>query len=101
MGEYFVEPQEVEMDIQTFLQRLDCPSNDAVYYLQSQNNNLKQDFPALLHDTGHGVPFAEKAFGYPPDASNVWIGDDRSSTSLHKGSSLFMISGSLPFIHLE
>lgn len=32
------------------------------------------------------VPWATEAFGVAPDVANLWIGDERSVTSLHKGS---------------
>ncbi|SCV71062.1 BQ2448_3824 [Microbotryum intermedium] len=100
--EYFVEPAAVQMDLETLFQHLNTPSNTstasdsdsdksttapAVYYLQSQNGNLQpnQDLEPLLTDVGERGPrWAREAFGSDPDAVNIWIGDERSSTSVHK-----------------
>lgn len=39
----------------------------------------------LQQDVLPGLDWAEAVFGGPPDATNLWIGDDRSVTSFHKG----------------
>lgn len=39
----------------------------------------------LQQDVKPGLDWAEAVFGGPPDAANLWIGDDRSVTSFHKG----------------
>ncbi|ORY91719.1 cupin-like domain-domain-containing protein [Leucosporidium creatinivorum] len=92
--EIFVEPATVELSMQDFLSKLDRPqpspplSNptaDPVYYLQSQNGNLGGEYEALLRDVGaEGPSFAREVFAQDPDACNLWIGDQRSVTSLHK-----------------
>lgn len=76
---------DLEMDIDTFLDKLACPQSDEVLYLQSQNDNLHNEMKDLLADAGEDLPIATEVFGDKPDAVNVWIGDDRSVTSLHKG----------------
>lgn len=55
-------------------------------YLQSQDDNLHKEFNALIPDIGLEVPIASAAMGggVKPDAVNIWIGDNRSITSLHK-----------------
>ncbi|SGY80373.1 BQ5605_C008g05370 [Microbotryum silenes-dioicae] len=89
--QYFVEPASVQMNLSTLFQHLNTPTNPdcpkPVYYLQSQNGNLQpnQDLEVLLEDVGEkGPEWARQSFGTDPDAVNVWIGDERSETSLHK-----------------
>ncbi|KAJ3037772.1 JmjC domain-containing protein 7, partial [Rhizophlyctis rosea] len=56
-----------------------------VYYVQSQNNNLHEDFMDLLKaDLPETVGFASEALGRDPDAVNFWLGESRAVTSLHK-----------------
>ncbi|KAI8458151.1 cupin-like domain-containing protein [Phakopsora pachyrhizi] len=66
---------------------------DDVLYLQSQNGNLSDELSPLIKHLGSHLPLASKALGKflfdyqaddRPDAVNLWIGDERSSTSLHK-----------------
>lgn len=56
-----------------------------VPYLQHQNNNLREELPQLIGDIEERLGWAEAVFGSVPDAINLWIGDDRSVTSFHKG----------------
>jgi hypothetical protein len=64
--------------------------------VQSQNGNLSTEFQNLQQDV-HDLDWANEYFGSllgvhkansgePPDASNVWIGNDESVTSIHLGS---------------
>ncbi|KAG2496262.1 hypothetical protein HYH03_005495 [Edaphochlamys debaryana] len=55
-----------------------------VPYMQHQNSNLTEELAALLADIAPGLPWAEEVFGGPPEATNLWIGDARSTTSFHK-----------------
>ncbi|CAH7667719.1 cupin-like domain-domain-containing protein [Phakopsora pachyrhizi] len=58
---------------------------DDVLYLQSQNGNLSDELSPLIKHLGSHLPLASKALADDrPDAVNLWIGDERSSTSLHK-----------------
>jgi hypothetical protein len=45
--------------------------------------SLPQEFPQLLDDVDV-LQWANEAFGTPPEATNLWIGDDDSITSFHK-----------------
>lgn len=105
----YVCPSDEKTTVSTFFGRLlDRPSDtarhkDEVVYLQSQDGNLVNDFAELLPDVGSDIPTATEALGEHcpafvlllgaealgtdrrPDAVNLWIGDDRSVTSLHKG----------------
>ncbi len=53
--------------------------------LQHQQDNLRQQLPQLLDDVEAQLGWATAALGCPPDAVNLWVGDDRSTTSFHKG----------------
>lgn len=75
------------MDMHTFLDKLQNSESEQVLYLQSQNDNLHGELRDLLADATQDVPIASEVFGQKPDVANVWIGDERSITSLHKGES--------------
>jgi jumonji domain-containing protein 7 len=59
-------------------------SSDRVLYLSHQNDSLRTQLPSLAAEIPTSLPIAEAAFGNAPDAINIWIGDDRSVTSVHK-----------------
>ncbi|WAR53668.1 hypothetical protein PtB15_3B176 [Puccinia triticina] len=103
-GKYFVEPAYEKVTMSDFLAELrasetslhlDPPLNTSnparssgstrdVVYLQSQDGNLAKELLPLLPNVGDHVPVASQALGTDqPDAVNLWIGDDRSITSLH------------------
>ena len=80
--EYFAEPAEEKMDLAAFFELLGDPSADGVPYLQLQDDSLRKEFAPLLADVPENGPaFAAAAFGRPPEAVNLWIGDGRSLTS--------------------
>ena len=55
-----------------------------VYYLQSQNSNLDTEaLSQLQEDLPSNFDFAVDVLGQP-DARNIWIGDHRSVTSVHR-----------------
>ncbi|GAA5892646.1 cupin-like domain-containing protein [Sporobolomyces salmoneus] len=91
---YFVEPANVKMSISALLSKLreeDVVEEEAkgkpVHYLQSQNGNLSStgEYAPLLPDVGpEGPSWAREAFGQSPDVANVWIGGNKSKTSIHK-----------------
>lgn len=80
------------------LSRRNSKRQGSVRYIQSQNNNLLGDFQMLQRDVRE-LAWATECFGTsfyviifltsdaPPDASNVWIGNEESITSLHLGKS--------------
>lgn len=56
------------------------------FAVQHQNSNLTEEFSILLSDLGPApLAWAAEVFGGPPEASNMWVGDERSVTSFHKG----------------
>lgn len=59
---------------------------EEVRYAQTQNDNLRHEYRALLA-LGHvprAVGFARVALARDPDAVNLWIGNSRSVTALHR-----------------
>lgn len=84
--EYFLYPAAVDLPFRTFQSMLEHPTeDDAVPYLSQQDDNLRRQFPTLLSEVGASIPLAEAVFGAEAlEAVNLWIGDERSVTSLHK-----------------
>jgi jumonji domain-containing protein 7 len=97
---YFVEPhlQSIPFSemLDWLLSRRNSKRQGSVRYIQSQNNNLLGDFQELQRDVRE-LGWATECFGTsiyviilltsdaPPDASNIWIGNEESITSLHLG----------------
>lgn len=70
-------------------------------YRALEDNNLHGEFSPLLPDVPAFIPFATEAFGHGPDAANVWIGNDRSVSALHKDNYenlYFQVSGRKNFV---
>ena len=64
----------------------------AYLWTQPQNDSLRTLFPELAPDVRIcGPSWAEAAFGCPPEAVNLWIGNERSVTSFHKGRLVFSV----------
>jgi hypothetical protein len=82
----FVQPEKRSMHIGEFLAQLDDASgDDDVLYLSHQNDNLRVEMPALMADiAAEGLPLALDAFGNSPDAINLWIGDARAVSTMHR-----------------
>lgn len=50
-----------------------------------ENDNLRGEYEPLYKDVDKDIPWAKIAFGgQEPDAINLWIGNSRSVTALHK-----------------
>lgn len=82
----FVYPAEVDMTMKTFMNMIQNPSeDDAVPYLSQQDDNLRKHFPYMMKDIEDSLPLAEALVGLSsPEAVNLWIGDQRAVSSLHK-----------------
>ncbi|KAF8913904.1 cupin-like domain-containing protein [Gymnopilus junonius] len=91
---YFVEPFVEKMTMNQLLWRLGSGRIDTgeIHYLQSQNGNLfssgslkdgSSEFGSLVPDVPREIPWCSEALGLQPDAVNIWIGDERSITSIH------------------
>ncbi|KAK9830998.1 hypothetical protein WJX81_007108 [Elliptochloris bilobata] len=82
-GRVFALPYEQRMTVRTFLEGLRDSRMERVLYAQRQSDSLAEEFSALLPDIG-SMPAVAEAFGCPPEALNLWIGDHRSVSSFHK-----------------
>jgi hypothetical protein len=75
------------MPFTTFMDELERKEKDpaeGVLYCQHQNSSLTSDdeFASLCEDVPE-LSWATNAFNASPDAVNMWIGEDRSITTLH------------------
>ncbi|XP_060072391.1 bifunctional peptidase and (3S)-lysyl hydroxylase Jmjd7-like [Ylistrum balloti] len=80
----FVMPDERKMTMSKFLDELDAPKKDKVFYIQKQNSNLTEEFSSIISDVDTDIDWGTEAFGQPPDAVNFWMGDGRAVTSMHR-----------------
>ncbi|KAL1946517.1 hypothetical protein VTO73DRAFT_14621 [Trametes versicolor] len=99
---YFAEPHTEQMTMESFLETLSSDGFDGehsggeVHYLQSQNGNLftnryfdlsggedPSEFEPLRDHVPSEVPWCSDALDKVPDAVNLWIGDEKSVTSIH------------------
>ncbi|PVI05214.1 Clavaminate synthase-like protein [Periconia macrospinosa] len=53
-------------------------------YLQTQNDNLRNEYNTIFSDVPPSIPFARIALAQDPDAINFWLGNSYSTTALHK-----------------
>jgi peptidyl-lysine (3S)-dioxygenase / protease len=78
---YFTQPAKVEIEFKDFLEKLNTKN---VYYLQHQNDNFRSNSFKKLFDDIEIPSWSNECFQNVPDAVNIWIGENRSVTSLHK-----------------
>ena len=50
----------------------------------AENDNLREEYKSLFVDVPKDIPFARIALQQEADAINMWIGNERSQTALHK-----------------
>lgn len=65
------------------------PPPPSVLYYSRQNDCFRKELPSIYKATRHVIPasidFAEEAFGTgQPEAVNLWMGDERAVSSMHK-----------------
>ncbi|KXS93861.1 hypothetical protein AC578_3413 [Pseudocercospora eumusae] len=94
-GLMYVEPYETSEPFEDFLKyvqedtsllqnsRSHIPPR-TVKYAQTQNDNLRDEYSNLFADVPADISFATLALHQEPDAINFWLGNERSTTSLHK-----------------
>ncbi|TLS29576.1 hypothetical protein PpBr36_01564 [Pyricularia pennisetigena] len=58
--------------------------DDEIRYAQTQNDNLRHEYSTLFSHVQRDIPFARIALGREPEAINLWIGNSRSVTAMHK-----------------
>ncbi|TKA79651.1 hypothetical protein B0A55_03446 [Friedmanniomyces simplex] len=88
----FVEPHEIFEPFAEFLDSVVQQSSSSssttaaghVKYAQTQNDNLRNEYSPLFPDVPANIPFARIALGQKAEAINLWLGDDRSTTAMHK-----------------
>ncbi|CAH0514557.1 unnamed protein product [Peronospora belbahrii] len=81
----FIMPEERDMRLTEFLQLLKkCNEFDGVPYLSHQNDSLRDQLPVLLDEVPPAMKLAVEAFGNEPEAVNIWIGDERAVSTMHK-----------------
>ncbi|KAK4113735.1 Clavaminate synthase-like protein [Canariomyces notabilis] len=91
----FAKPHEEDQPFSTFLDYLikqehqlqptrPQQEEEEVRYAQTQNDNLRHEYLALFSHVQRTIPFARIALDREPDAINLWIGNSRSVTALHK-----------------
>lgn len=49
-----------------------------------ENDNLRNEYSTLFSHVEKDIPWARIALQAPPEAINLWIGNSRSVTALHK-----------------
>ncbi|KAI1422131.1 phospholipase A2 [Xylaria sp. FL1777] len=57
---------------------------DEVRYAQTQNDNLRHEYIMLFSQVEKSIAFARIALERDADAINLWIGNSRSVTALHR-----------------
>lgn len=59
-------------------------SRKDIMYYSRQNDCLRRELPSLTSIFPKSIPFADEAFDAEPDAVNLWIGNEKSVSSMHK-----------------
>ncbi|KAI9873922.1 MAG: hypothetical protein M1830_010387 [Pleopsidium flavum] len=85
----FIKPCEVEEPFTAFLKYLreqesGTNAQQAVKYAQTQNDNLRGEYTKLFSDVDGDIAWSRVALGRAPEAINLWIGNSRSVTALHR-----------------
>ncbi|PHH64889.1 hypothetical protein CDD81_3746 [Ophiocordyceps australis] len=87
----FAKPHEESQFFKDFLTYIVKQESDATFdqtaevrYAQTQNDNLRDEYSPLFPDAQKDIPFVRIALQRPPDAINLWIGNSRSVTAIHK-----------------
>lgn len=79
-GSYFLQPYKTKMTIDQFVKNY---KRKNIHYIQHQNDNFRNGEFANLQNDVEVFDWSTEIFG-EPDAVNIWMGDKRSITSLHK-----------------
>lgn len=61
-----------------------CARQKMIWYAQTQNDNLRDEYTSLFADVPPSIAFARVALEQSPDAVNFWLGSAASTTALHK-----------------
>ncbi|KAL1926170.1 hypothetical protein VTP01DRAFT_6035 [Rhizomucor pusillus] len=83
--EYFVMPYERSMPFSDFLDIMEGKIDTRnAHYISLQNDSLHTEFSTLKDDIEEEILWCSEALGKTPDAVNFWMGNEQSTTSLHK-----------------
>ncbi|RPA71907.1 Clavaminate synthase-like protein [Ascobolus immersus RN42] len=108
--EVFVKPHTTTQPFDQFLEDViagshltpsDLDGTKTVKYSQSQDDNLHGEYEPLLQDVPANLHWAAEVFGEKPDAMNLWIGNQNSTSAMHKDNyeNLYcLIKGSKTFV---
>ncbi|KAI3323013.1 phospholipase A2 [Xylariaceae sp. AK1471] len=95
----FAKPHEEDQDFSEFLEYVmrqektpiglldgeqEVRKGGEVRYAQTQNDNLRHEYVSLFSQVEKSIAFARIALERDPDAINLWIGNSRSVTALHR-----------------
>ncbi|KAL3423344.1 phospholipase A2 [Phlyctema vagabunda] len=88
----FVKPWEEPQPFSSFLSYItdqelsNSPESEKgeVRYAQTQNDNLRNEYLSLFSDVEKDISWARIALQQDPEAINLWVGNSRSVTALHK-----------------
>ncbi|KAI0009011.1 phospholipase A2 [Xylariaceae sp. FL0662B] len=86
----FAKPHEEDQLFEEFLEYVSRQEKDAsfegseVRYAQTQNDNLRHEYVSLFSQVQRSIAFARIALQKEPDAINLWIGNSKSVTALHR-----------------
>ncbi|KAG2224363.1 hypothetical protein INT45_006763 [Circinella minor] len=83
--EYFALPHEQKMTLDRFLKIIEGKElTPHAHYISLQNDSLHTEYSILKDDIEEEIDWCSAALGKKPDAVNFWMGDEKSTTSLHK-----------------
>ncbi|KAI9158802.1 Bifunctional peptidase and (3S)-lysyl hydroxylase [Paramyrothecium foliicola] len=85
----FAKPHEEDQQFEEFLTYVIQQETDPAFPTHSEpasteNDNLRDEYVALLPDAQKDIPFARIALGREPEAVNLWIGNSKSITAAHR-----------------
>ncbi|KAE9372355.1 Clavaminate synthase-like protein [Stipitochalara longipes BDJ] len=86
----FVKPWEEQQRFSEFIDFISSQEKSGhnavseVRYAQTQNDNLRNEYATLFSHVEKDIPWARIALQEEPEAINLWIGNSRSVTALHK-----------------
>ncbi|KAI8625356.1 cupin-like domain-containing protein [Xylariaceae sp. FL1651] len=85
----FAKPHEEDQNFGEFIEYLmrqekTSPFNDEHQIRGGKNDNLRHEYISLFSQVQRSIGFARIALEQEPDAINLWIGNSRSVTALHR-----------------
>lgn len=88
---WFVKPEERRVPLEVYFDwlkrgRSTLEEDGDVFYLSAQNDCLRRDFGYLVEGgfAPGSHPYGNEVFGKAADAANLWIGDERAVSCIHR-----------------